>query len=149
MDVQLFEAVSAGPRSALLRVEVSGSPARLASNVVVQAPGRAEQLPALPGSEIVEDGVWRAAYPIQPDLLESARRFTLLVGDGTAITLPAPTRRAPRPAAPPAPPKPDPDVERLRRERDAIIKTLHEERARLEALEQEFEAQRADSDERV
>ncbi|MCW2992104.1 MAG: hypothetical protein JWM73_2698, partial [Solirubrobacterales bacterium] len=98
MDVDLFEAAPAGARSVLLRVAGRGAPAALSSTLIVQAPGRAEQLRALPASEAVEGGRWRAAFAIDQELLDAATRFTLIAGQGRPLTLAAPEVHTERPA---------------------------------------------------
>ncbi|MDX6641562.1 MAG: hypothetical protein QOF12_2573, partial [Solirubrobacteraceae bacterium] len=148
MDVEFFEAVLAGSRSALLRVGGPGTPSRLESNLVVHTAGASRELAALPASETVAEGRWQAAFPIPRDLLAAADRFTLVVGDGSVLALPAPSSRPPR--------RDREDVEAaLRRERElreaaeARIAELGEAeqslRARLEAELERRQAALADA----
>ncbi|MFL5845653.1 MAG: hypothetical protein ACJ762_13270, partial [Solirubrobacteraceae bacterium] len=143
MDVQLFEAAPTGGRSVLLRLAGQGAPDRLSTTLIVQGAGRAEQLRALPASEVVDGGAWRAAFAIERDLLESATRFTLVAGAGRPLTLDPPVRR--RAATTPVP---DPERARLesllaaeRTARTAAEERLQAERARTEtALREAREA---------
>src|SRR4051794_13469409 len=96
-DDLLFEVVSAGNRSSLLRVAGPKTPARLDASLVVHRPGEPLQIAALPGSQVADEDGWRAAFAISDDVLERTRRFTLLVGDGSAVPLGMPRART-RPA---------------------------------------------------
>src|SRR4051794_25611693 len=136
-----FEAVPAGNRSSLLRVAGPDTPVRLDASLVVHRPGEPLQIAALPGSQVTDENGWRAAFALGDDVFEPTQRFTLLVGDGSAGPPGMPRVRA-RPA-PVAAPEIDVEREKLRRERDAMLASLLEERTVREQVAAELETEQA------
>src|SRR3954471_11616862 len=93
-----FEAVDAGS-NALLRLGGSGVFEPGANALVVQAPGRAQQLRPLRGAEPADpDGGWRVSFAIEHELLDAATRFTLLTGGRPLALEPPGPPRTPRAA---------------------------------------------------
>ncbi|MGZ4298576.1 MAG: hypothetical protein ACXVE4_14460 [Solirubrobacteraceae bacterium] len=104
LKIAEFEHVAAGPAVMLLRVR-AGVPAAgqgpdQRPQLVAEHGGGLQRFAALP-SPPDPPGVLRAAYSVPPTLIAPETTFTLELGDGTLVALPAPTAgTARRPAAP-------------------------------------------------
>ncbi|MGZ4167150.1 MAG: hypothetical protein ACXVFO_10935 [Solirubrobacteraceae bacterium] len=104
LKIAEFEHVAAGPAVMLLRVR-AGVPAAgqgpdQRPQLVAEHDGGLQRFAALP-SPPDPPGVLRAAYSVPPTLIAPETTFTLELGDGTLVALPAPTAgTARRPAAP-------------------------------------------------
>jgi len=150
MDVADFEAADAGTRSMLLRLSGPGRPQRSGSTLIVQSPAGARQIAALPGSEVVQGGHWRAAFPIDRAVFDAASRYTLVTGDGVPLSpgQPRTRRTAPGPARRPAR-APDDRARRLERQLVQIRRENERLAGALEAEQAERAATESDLGERV
>lgn len=116
LRVESFEYVEVGEGLALVRLAGewrTGPPA------VFRVLAGTEELSPLPEPPGDGDGLWRAAFSAQTELIQPGTRFMLEADDGRVVELPVPVERGVGAAVEPAPtPEPEPEPEP---EPDALV----------------------------